>query len=227
MGSTDQGISGTEPSLLPGVITAVEPQKKRKDRYSIFADDQFVLGVSGMVLRKFNLRKGETLTADRYHQIRQAENQQMITDYFYRLLARRDYSRKELLNRARKKGYPDSLTNPVLDSLEQQGELDELRFAKNFIHDKLHLGQWGPRKIKGALIQKGIRDHRIDAIIDEAFSEVDRLQLMRKLVDKRKYFFAKESDGIQRKRKIFNYLQQKGFFYNTISEYIDELVDDI
>ena len=46
-------------------ITRIEPQKRRKDRFSIFVDDEFALGVDADLLVEFHLAEGLELEEGR------------------------------------------------------------------------------------------------------------------------------------------------------------------
>ncbi|MDZ7682402.1 MAG: hypothetical protein U5J63_11990 [Fodinibius sp.] len=48
---------------LPGVITSIRVQKNNKERYSIFVDEEFLLGVAEQTLLKFSLSKGDEITS--------------------------------------------------------------------------------------------------------------------------------------------------------------------
>ena len=57
----------------------------------------------------------------------------------------------------------------ILEQLEKERFIDESRYAKAFVHDKLCFARWGRIKISYALRQKRIPDE----IIEDAISSID------------------------------------------------------
>lgn len=98
--------------------------------------------------------------------------------------------------------------------LIQENYLNEERFARSFARGKFYMKQWGKKKIKIALLQKGIQEK----LIQKAFSEIDEkdyLETIKKLIQKNilKYKGLKD---YQKKQKIIQGLLAKGFEYELI-----------
>lgn len=212
---------------LPAKISSISVQKKNKERYSLFVDDQFLIGVSESTLIDLNLAKGVQVTPSLFRKIQEAEGRFAVKSYMMKLLARRDHARRELYNKATKKDFPKEVINNVIDELEAKGYINEKEFAQKYAADKNHLNQWGPSKIKAHLYKKGIQESYIDEGIQKVFEEVDLEEMFLNLVLKRKRRFLREDDLYKRKKKVFDYLNRKGFKPNNIFKYLDELMKAI
>lgn len=219
----DEGIEHD----LPGVITSIRVQKNNKERYSIFVDEEFLLGISEQTLLKFNLAKGDEITAALLRKMRREEGRFEVKSYFMKLLGRRDHARKELFTKAIRKDYPKEVINNVLDELQDKGYLNEAGFAEKFAADKSRLNKWGPAKIKAHLYKKGIDKSVAEKSIDKAFADKDLKQTFLNLVLKRKRRFLREEDPYKRKKKVFDHLARKGYRPSSIYEYLDELMKAI
>ena len=57
----------------------------------------------------------------------------------------------------------------ILNHLVKEGYIDELRYARAFVHDKVRFAKWGRNKIAQALWQKRIPQ----SIADEALSSIE------------------------------------------------------
>ena len=79
----------------------------------------------------------------------------------------------------------------VIETLGEQGFLNDTRFARLFVADKRTLEQWGSERIRRGLISRGIDRHLVDAALaeqsdpvsddEEPESELDRaLALLRR-----------------------------------------------
>ncbi|MDX1618164.1 MAG: RecX family transcriptional regulator [Balneolaceae bacterium] len=212
---------------LPAKITSIRPQKNNKDRYSLFIDGAFVIGIAESTLLEFQIEEGMELTPYLLNRLQQAEGREAVRTYCLRMLARRDHSRKELFDKARKKDHPADLVEGVLDELEEKGYLDDRTFARTFASDKSRLNNWGPAKIKAHLFKKGIPESIADEGIDAAFEELDLKETLFDLVKKKKRRFRREEDLFRRKKKIFDYLYRKGYRSESIFRVLDELAASV
>jgi regulatory protein len=86
-------------------ITAIEPQKHRKDRVSIFIDGEFALGLSLDALATLNLKKGDSLTAEQLAQWRNMAIYDEAKTAAFTMLTRRIHSEKEVRDKLRKKNF--------------------------------------------------------------------------------------------------------------------------
>ncbi|NGP89308.1 regulatory protein RecX [Fodinibius halophilus] len=212
---------------LPGVISSISVQKKKKDRYSIFVDGEFLLGVAEQTLLKFNLKKGIEVTPALFRKLQREEGRFAVKAYMLKLLGRREHARKELYNKAYRKEYPQQVINDVLDELQEKGFLDDERFAQKFAADKSNLSKWGPAKIKSHLYKKGISNTVAERSIQQAFEGTDLKQTFLDLVLKRKKRFLREEDPYKRKKKMVDHLARKGYRSTNIFTHIDALMKAI
>ncbi|MCK0768904.1 regulatory protein RecX [Chromohalobacter canadensis] len=74
-----------------------------------------------------------------------------------RLLARRDYSRAELVSRLTTRGHERADIALTLDGLAEEGLQSDARFAEQFVRSRLSRGQ-GEMKIRAELSSRGITD---------------------------------------------------------------------
>ena len=195
--------------LLPLSITTIQVQKKNKERFSLFHEDRFLLGVSSQTLVKCSLKKGTLLTAGVIEHILAVEQYHKAKDYCLGLLSRRDHSVKELILKGIKKGFFKETLERITQELLQQRYLDDHRFALNFMHDAIEFKKWSLTKIKVELQKKGVNK----AIINELLSDLDdsiwKEQIVG-LVQKNKAKFRR-ADLSKRKKKIYDYLARKGY----------------
>ncbi|TYP92609.1 regulatory protein [Fodinibius salinus] len=212
---------------LPGVISAVSVQKNDKERYSIFVDDEFLIGIAEHTLLKFNLAKGDTITPSLFRKLQRQEGRSVVKSYMMKLLGRRDHARKELFTKAIRKDYEKDVIEDVLNELQQKGYLNEAKFADKFASDKSRLNKWGPQKIKSHLFKKGIPNKIAEQSIQKTFEDVDLKQRFLDLVLKRKRRFLREEDVYKRKKKVVDHLARKGYRPGNIFDHIDELMEAI
>lgn len=204
------------PLSQPVKISGITPQKKNKNRYSLFSEEQFICGVSADTLLKFNIESGKELTPKLYTKIVREEENQKIKSYLLNLLSRRDHSAGELKMKAGKKGFDRSLTEQIIDDLQDSNYVNDQKFADVYAREKSRLNKWGPQKIKSELYKKEIKSNYIEDAIKKLNESLDQRQICVDLVSKRKKSFLREKDLYKRKHKIFAYLSRKGFSTQTI-----------
>jgi|SRR5699024_1967316 len=209
---------------LPAPISSISVQKRNKKRYSIFIDDQYLIGVSENTLLSFNLRKGKTITLQIYHKLQKEENRHGIKKYLLKLLARRIHSRKELKDKALRKEYPPEIIGDILDELENKDYINDIEFARSFAQSKYKSKRWGPTKIISHLYRKGITGSTAEKYVEELFRDENLEETFIHLISKRKWRYEKEDNLLKRKKKIVRYLAQKGYRSSDIYGSIDKLM---
>lgn len=110
----------------------------------------------------------------------------------------------------------ESERGEILIWLIQNNFLNEERFSKSYARGKFYQKKWGKIKIKQGLKQKRIPTNLIDKGIEE-INEDDYKSTLMELTEK-KWNIIRESEVYLKKKKIYNYLLQKGYEYNLINE---------
>ncbi|MBP7546319.1 MAG: regulatory protein RecX [Corallincola sp.] len=132
-----------------------------------------------------------------------------------RLLARRDYSRVELQQRLRQRGYPDIAIEQALSECEQRGWQDDARFAGQFVRNRYQQG-YGPLRIAAELRQRGVAAALINALLED--DELDWSEALRRLFQRRCKTAATER---KERYKQARALQQRGFDSEQIRQLLD------
>ncbi len=127
--------------------------------------------------------------------------------------ARREYCRAEMRQKALKALDGDEAAAvEVLDSLVEDGFVDDARYAGAFAREKAVLDGWGPVKIRYMLKAKGIGS----ADIDSALESIDAVAAAEKL-DKLLAAKAKSLQGDPQARlKLIKYALSRGYNYDDI-----------
>ena len=68
-------------------------------------------------------------------------------------------------------GAPDEVCDALIERLEQEGYLNEERFARAFVRDKYRFNGWGPLRLQAELRRHRIPSRLIDAAIEELEEE--------------------------------------------------------
>lgn len=132
-----------------------------------------------------------------------------------RALARREYARTELLERLRREGYPEDMSQSLLDDLEQQGLQSDQRFQEALIRRRAAQG-YGPLRLQAELRQRGL-----DADAGRVPPETDFSDALRRAHGKR--FGAHAPDSLEERAKRERFLMRRGFARGEISAFLRNL----
>lgn len=128
-----------------------------------------------------------------------------------RLLGRREYAVAELGQRLLRRGYPQAVVDPVLAALQEEGLLDEARFAESFIASRRARGD-GPLKLRRALQERGVADPVIHRYLDAPEEGwLEQLEAVR-----RKRFGAGRPDSYAEWARQARFLRRRGFTSDQI-----------
>ncbi|MFZ0219164.1 MAG: regulatory protein RecX [Candidatus Aquirickettsiella sp.] len=124
-------------------------------------------------------------------------------------LARREHTRFTLREKLMQKGFLHQLVETVLDTLIQEGFLNEVRFCESFIQKRIRQG-YGPIRITAECHQYGLSNDIISSQLpqDEEFW----LAAIQKILQKK---FRPSSLPKEQLRQI-RYLQYRGFKIDQI-----------
>ncbi|HET7051610.1 MAG TPA: regulatory protein RecX [Solirubrobacteraceae bacterium] len=102
----------------------------------------------------------------------------------YRYLNRRDRTEREVRKHLAGKGVEDGAAQDAIQTLREQGYVDDARYARLFAEDKRALEGWGNERISGTLALRGIDRYLIDAAVAAdggAGAEMERaLEILRR-----------------------------------------------
>uniref|UniRef100_UPI00402952C4 regulatory protein RecX n=1 Tax=Prevotella sp. TaxID=59823 RepID=UPI00402952C4 len=142
------------------------------------------------------------------------------------LCARAEHSSGEMLEKMRRWQLSEDAREWVLDRLIDEKFVDDERFARLFVREKIRFDRWGRRKIEQALYQKGVASDISRRVLDEVDDEAYVAELKNLIAAKRRSVQA-ESD-YEMRAKLTKYALGRGFGYNVIRQCIDgadELLD--
>lgn len=123
-----------------------------------------------------------------------------------RLLARREHSRYELSLKLRQRQIDGEIIDAVLDDYENEGWLDDNRFADIYARQRMESG-YGPLKIMAELQQRGVKDS--PACMTEA-SDEDWCRYAIHLREKR-FGLMRLNDDLPEKLRQARFLNRRGY----------------
>jgi len=135
------------------------------------------------------------------------------------LCAQAEHCQWEMTEKMRRWEVSEEAQARVLQRLVSERYVDDVRYARAFVKDKVHYNKWGRRKVEQALWQKhiaeDIRQRALDEIDDDEYIGVLRPLL------KQKRRSVKAADDYELNRKLTQFALGRGFTYDIIRQCID------
>lgn len=109
----------------------------------------------------------------------------------------------------------------ILATLIEENYLNEERYAIQFAAGHFNSRQWGRKKILFALKEKRISEYCIKKALKQ-LDEADYLKSLKDLAEK-KYESLKNDQYLVRKKKTIDFLLQKGYEYELVTQTLKQL----
>ena len=165
------------------IITKIEVQQKNKQRYSLYVDHKFCMGISEGTLVHFILMQGMEVDGERLDAILEYERQEMLYLQAIRYLARTLRSEHEVrtylmkcvtkakadLDAIEQENYLAKIEpyiDQAIERLKAQGYIDDLFYAESFVRTAMNTNRTGPRVITQKLKQRGIAEQDIQQALE-------------------------------------------------------------
>ncbi|MBO5538220.1 MAG: RecX family transcriptional regulator [Prevotella sp.] len=136
------------------------------------------------------------------------------------LCARGEHSSGEMLDKMHRWNINDEAQAHIMQRLINERYVDDERFARAFVNDKIKYNQWGSRRIEQALWQKGIDKETRQAVLAEINDE-QYLEVLRPLL-KTKARSVKANSEYERQMKLARFAMGRGFTFNLIQQCLPE-----
>lgn len=136
------------------------------------------------------------------------------------LCARGEHSSGEMLDKMRRWNINDEAQARIMQRLINERYVDDERFARAFVNDKIKYNQWGSRRIEQALWQKGIDKETRQTVLAEIDDE-QYLEVLRPLL-KAKARSVKANSEYERQMKLARFAMGRGFTFNLIQQCLPE-----
>lgn len=138
------------------------------------------------------------------------------------LCAQAEHCQWEMTEKMRRWELTEEAQARVMERLTKERYVDDERYARAFVKDKVRYNKWGRRKVEQALWQKrideGIRQRVLDEVDDEEY-----LSVLRPLL-KQKRKSTKASSDYELNQKLMRFALGRGFTFDIIRQCLD--VDD-
>jgi regulatory protein len=140
------------------------------------------------------------------------------------LCARSEHCQHDLLEKMRRWEMSDEAQARVMQRLVSERYVDDERYARAFVRDKIRYNKWGRRKVEQALWQKHIDEDIRQQVLGEVDDE-EYLSVLRPLLKQKRRSTKAESD-YELNQKLVRFALSRGFTYDIIRQCLDVSEED-
>lgn len=181
----------------------------KKNKYNVYLSNGEVLNLQEQVITENELLLKKEMSQELYNKLVRDNKIYELMEMAVKYISIRLRSIKEIKDYLLKKGGSNNEVEDAVQKLIESGYLDDDRFTKAFIKDKLKFTTIGDYKIKIQLNKLGVST----SIIEDNMNKIDEHiieEKIKKIIEKDKKTNKKYSGQIL-KNKIYNHLLNQGY----------------
>ena len=135
------------------------------------------------------------------------------------LCAQAEHCQWEMIEKMRRWEMSEEEQARVMQRLVSERYVDDERYARAFVKDKVRYNKWGRRKVEQALWQKHIDEDIRRRVLDE-IDDDEYLDVLRPLL-KQKRRSTKASSDYELNQKLMRFALGRGFTFDIIRQCLD------
>ena len=198
---------------------------RRRER-KLTIDGERTLTITEETFLRFGLAGGQAMDAERLREMELADGVARAMAEAHRLIGHRMRTRRELAVRLRSRGRPEDVVEEVLDRLEKVGLIDDGRFARQWIGERLRSRPAGLSLLRRELRQKGIDAEFIEAALEESASGEGETGRAYEALHRQIHRYAR-LDRDAAHRRMVAFLGRRGFGQGVIYHVVHRVLDEM
>ena len=141
------------------------------------------------------------------------------------LCAQAEHCEQEMRDKMKRWEIDEMAQNRIIQRLVEERYVDNERYARAFVKDKIRYNKWGRRKVQQALWMKRIDNDIQQRILDE-IDDKEYLDVLRPLLKQKRKSIKADSD-YELNQKLVRFALGRGFSFDIIRQCIqvDEELD--
>lgn len=194
-------------------VTALEVQKRNKNRVNVYLDGEFYCGMEALSAVKFGLKTGVEVDTDKLQRsVADSETFSAFNkavDY----LSRAPKTEKQITDYLVRKGYDEQIIDNVRDKLRYYKYIDDERYAEMYVEQNSKTK--GARRLKQELLAKGISQDKAEQHSTDYAS--DNYDNACRLAQK---YMRNKTNDLPTLAKLSRYLLSRGYNYDTVNSVV-------
>ena len=133
--------------------------------------------------------------------------------------AQAEHCEQEMRDKMKRWELDETVQNRIIDRLTKERYIDNERYSRAFVKDKIRYNKWGRRKVQQALWMKRIDKDIQQRVLDE-IDEKEYLDVLRPLLKQKRKSVKAQSD-YELNQKLVRFALGRGFTFDIIRQCLD------
>lgn len=138
------------------------------------------------------------------------------------LCARSEHCQQEMVEKMRRWEVSEQMQAEVMEYLVAEKYIDDERFARFFINDKVKFNKWGRRKVEMALRMKGIDEKVYAPLLSEMDDTANYEETLTSLLRTKRKSVTGRND-YEVRMKLIRFALSRGFTMDVIEKALDAI----
>lgn len=210
--------------MRESVITSVEKQKKKPERYNIYVDGEYAFSVHEDVMVKFQLFKNRNINTSEMQLVLDEEERNCCRLQAIKYLGFRPRTRWELEQYLFQKGYDEQIVRDTVEWCADKSYVNDERYARQWVEERMANRPRGRHLLMREMQQRGIDPHVAEIALHGVAGEDEKeaaIYLLRK-----KFKPGSFADFKTFLYKAGGYLQRKGFDHTITRQAINSIKNE-
>jgi regulatory protein len=203
-----------------GSITALEVQKRNKERVNVFVDGEYTFSLNLMDAAR--LRKGQTLSEAEIAALQGEDTVIQAVDSAAHFLGYRPRSLAEVRRNLAEKEFTPAVIEAAMSRLSAMGYVDDTAFARYWAQNRSEFKPLSAKALRQELRQKGVADEVITEALDTLDETALAEQAARTQLRRLRNLTLRDF-----RRKLATFLQRRGFAYSITREVTERLIEEL
>ena len=139
------------------------------------------------------------------------------------LCAQAEHCQYEMTEKMRRWELDEEAQARIMQRLVKERYINDERYARAFVKDKVHYNKWGRRKVEQALWQKHINEDIRQQVLDEVDDE-EYIRILKPLLQQKRRS-TKAANDYELNQKLMRFAMGRGFTFDIIRQCLK--VDDL
>ncbi|MBQ8802663.1 MAG: regulatory protein RecX [Tyzzerella sp.] len=196
------------------IVTRIESVTKTK--FKVFLNEQFAFVLYKGELSRYQIQEGKELSQSLIDTIQTEVILKRAKLRAMHLLNAMDRTEEQLRMKLRQGLYTEDIIDKALQYVKSFGYVEDENYAVRYIRNRQNAKS--RKELYAALCQKGVPREYIESAMDSCYEEMDEMEAIRRLVEKKR--FSPEDSTDAEKKKMYDFLLRKGFRSEDIRQVI-------
>jgi len=198
-------------------ISQIQPQKRNKDRFNLYAEEGFLTSLSYETILKYNIREGRSIEEEVLERAKQDDTVKYAKEQAMQYVAYAPRSKRQVRKRLEQKGIDAESIDQAVSTMEHYGYIDDGFYVQEMARS--YKKKLGAQAIRQKLLQNGVADKVIAQHLQ--IPESEQLAAAKEYVHKSAAKYAR-IEPQKAKQRLYAALQRRGFSPEVIRSAMKE-----